>query len=69
MPAYSILAVTPVTESWIADYVPTTSALIAKHGGKYLARTASHETLEGDGQLAALPSSSNGLPERPRTPS
>ncbi len=28
--------------------------LVAKHGGKYLARTASHETLEGEGQEAAL---------------
>ncbi|GAB5561855.1 MAG: DUF1330 domain-containing protein [Synoicihabitans sp.] len=54
MPTYSILAVTPTTESWIADYIPAAGALVAKHGGKYLARTASHETLEGDGQLAAI---------------
>jgi uncharacterized protein (DUF1330 family) len=54
MSAYSVLAVTPVTESWIADYIPAANALVAKHGGKYLARTANHKTLEGDGQFAAL---------------
>ena len=54
MPACSVLTVTPTTESWIADYIPAVDTLVAKHGGKYLARTGSHETLEGDGQLAAL---------------
>ncbi|MEM9806572.1 MAG: DUF1330 domain-containing protein [Cyanobacteria bacterium P01_D01_bin.56] len=51
---YSVLAVTPTTEDWIPDYLPTANALVAKHGGKYLARTASHERLEGKGEDAAL---------------
>lgn len=51
---YSILDVTPTNESWIADYLPIANRLVGKHGGKYLARTANHEQLEGDAQKAAL---------------
>ena len=54
MPYYSVLAVTPTTEDWIADYIGPANDLVAKHGGRYLARTASHERLEGDGADAAL---------------
>ena len=54
MSYYSILAVTPTTEDWIPDYIGPANALVAKHGGKYLARTASHEQIEGATQEAAL---------------
>lgn len=54
MAHYSVLAVTPSSEDWIADYLPTANRLVAKHGGKYLARTASHEQVEGAAQSAAL---------------
>lgn len=54
MPCYSVLAVTPTTEDWIPDYIGAANALVAKHGGKYLARTGSHERLEGDGEEGAL---------------
>ncbi len=54
MTYYSVLAVTPTSEDWIPDYIEPANKLVAKHGGKYLARTASHETMEGDGQDAAL---------------
>ena len=54
MAYYSVLAVTPTSEDWIPDYIGPANALVAKHGGKYLARTASHERLEGDGEDAAL---------------
>ncbi|MEM8648291.1 MAG: DUF1330 domain-containing protein [Pseudomonadota bacterium] len=54
MAYYSVLAVTPTSEDWIPDYLPAANALVAKHGGKYLARTASHERLEGDGEEPAL---------------
>ena len=50
MAYYSVLAVTPTTEDWIPDYLPAANALVAKHGGKYLARTTSHERLEGAGE-------------------
>lgn len=54
MSYYSVLAVTPTTEEWIQDYIGPANALVAKHGGRYLARTASHQRLEGDGEDAAL---------------
>ena len=54
MKHFSVLDVTPKTDEWIPDYLPTANKLVAKHGGKYLARTASHEQVEGDTQQAAL---------------
>ncbi|MBK20178.1 MAG: hypothetical protein CMM52_15205 [Rhodospirillaceae bacterium] len=54
MTYYSVLAVTPTSEDWIPDYIGPANALVAKHGGKYLARTSSHERLEGDGEEVAL---------------
>ena len=40
MTYYSVLEVTPTKDEWIPDYVPVASNLVAKYGGKYLARTA-----------------------------
>ncbi|MEM9222242.1 MAG: DUF1330 domain-containing protein [Pseudomonadota bacterium] len=54
MAYYSVLAVTPTTEDWIADYLPAANALVSKHGGKYLARTANHEQVEGPNEPSAL---------------
>ncbi|MEM6498843.1 MAG: DUF1330 domain-containing protein [Pseudomonadota bacterium] len=54
MSYYSVLAVTPTTEDWIPAYIGPANALVAKHGGKYLARTAIHEQVEGEKQDAAL---------------
>lgn len=54
MSYYSILTVTPTTDAWVADYLEPSSTTAAKYGGKFLARTASHEQVEGDAQDAAL---------------
>lgn len=54
MTYYSILEVTPTSEDWIPGYVGPTNALVSKHGGRYVARTANHERLEGEGELPAL---------------
>jgi len=54
MAYYSVLAVTPTSEDWIPDYIGPANALVAKHGGNYLARTATHEQVEGERQDAAL---------------
>ena len=54
MAFYSVLAVTPTSEDWIAEYIGPANALVAQYGGKYLARTSSHERLEGNGDDAAL---------------
>lgn len=50
----SVLAVTPTSEDWISDYIGPANALVAKHGGQYLARTSSHEQMEGEVRDAAL---------------
>ncbi|QFU01984.1 hypothetical protein FIU83_10065 [Halomonas sp. THAF5a] len=54
MTYYSVLDVTPTREEWMATYIEPVNRLVAKHGGQYLARTASHERLEGQGENAAL---------------
>ena len=54
MSYYSVLEVTPTSEEWIPNYIGPANALVAQHGGKYLARTTSHERLEGEGEGAAL---------------
>ena len=54
MTYYSVLAVTPSSDDWIPGYLPTANRLVEKHGGRYLARTASHTQVEGTDQPAAL---------------
>ncbi|SIO10743.1 DUF1330 domain-containing protein [Vannielia litorea] len=54
MTCYSVLDVTPISEGWIPDYLPTANERVAAHGGKYIARTASHEQVEGAPQEAGL---------------
>ncbi|MDJ0642919.1 MAG: DUF1330 domain-containing protein [Erythrobacter sp.] len=54
MPAYSVLDVTPTSDEWIEAYLPAANALVAKHGGRYLARTSDHEQVEGAPVEAAL---------------
>lgn len=54
MAYYSVLTVTPNNTDWIEGYLGAVNGLVAGHGGKYLARTASHERLEGDDDGAAL---------------
>ena len=54
MAYYSVLDVTPTDDVWIPDYLPTANACVAAHGGKYIARTTSHEQVEGDTQEAGL---------------
>lgn len=54
MAFYSVLAVTPHSDSWIPDYLPVANTLVAAHGGTYLARTSTHEQLEGAEASAAL---------------
>ena len=54
MSYYSVLAITPTSEDWIPAYIESVGGIIAKHGGKFLARTASHERIEGDGPNPAV---------------
>lgn len=51
---YSVLEVTPTKQDWVPAYVETSSRLVEKHGGKYIAQTDVHESLEGDRENPAL---------------
>jgi hypothetical protein len=39
MKYYAVVEVAVTDDSWVADYLPNVTALVHKHGGKYLART------------------------------
>ncbi|MFN0090261.1 MAG: DUF1330 domain-containing protein, partial [Acidimicrobiales bacterium] len=48
MAHYSVVALTPTTDTWVPDYIAAVGPLVERHGGAYLARTASHTQREGD---------------------
>ncbi|TQV75210.1 DUF1330 domain-containing protein [Aliikangiella marina] len=54
MSYYSVLEVTPTSDEWIADYIDSATHLVTQYGGKYLARTANHECLEGQSDKVGL---------------
>ena len=54
MTYYSVLFVTPTSEECIPDYIKPANKMVAQYGGKYVARTSSHEQLEGEAFDAAL---------------
>ena len=54
MAHYSLVSITPKTDEWIPAYLAAVGPLVAKHGGKYLARTADHERIEGTGPNPGL---------------
>lgn len=47
MTYYAVAKVTVKDDAWIPSYIEAVTALVHKHGGKYLARTANLEQLEG----------------------
>ena len=51
---YSVLEVTPTNEAWIPHYVKLAADIVSKHGGKYLANSANHQTLEGEREEPAI---------------
>lgn len=54
MTYYSVLEVTPTSEDWIPAYIEPANRLVAHYGGKYIARTANYERIEGEGENPAL---------------
>jgi len=54
MKYYVTGALTVNDDSWAAEYIPTVTALVAKHGGTYLARTHDVDRLEGDGPAPSV---------------
>ena len=54
MSHYTVIAITPTSNAWIPGYLENVGSLVARHGGRYLARTAKHRRVEGDGELPAV---------------
>lgn len=54
MAAYAIGRLDMRNPSWVQEYGPKTTALVAKHGGKYLVRGGAMERLEGSGTLPSV---------------
>ncbi len=50
MKYYAVVQINIRDDSWMADYLPNVTALVDKHGGKYLARTMTMERVEGTGE-------------------
>jgi uncharacterized protein (DUF1330 family) len=54
MPYYGVVGLTPTNQEWIPAYLAEVTPLVAKYGGKYLARTTNHQRFEGNGQDHAV---------------
>ena len=48
MPVFLIANVKVTDETWIPDYAAKVHDIVARHGGKYLSRSANIRTLEGE---------------------
>jgi uncharacterized protein (DUF1330 family) len=48
MPAYLIADVKITDDAWVADYATKAHDIVARHGGRYLSRSANIRTLEGE---------------------
>jgi uncharacterized protein (DUF1330 family) len=45
---YAVAEIDITDASWVRAYVEHTTALVERHGGRYLARTTSFEQIEGE---------------------
>lgn len=48
MKYYAVAEIDVTDPSWVRAYVENVTGLVERHGGRYLARTAQVEKLEGD---------------------
>lgn len=54
MSVFLIAEVAVTDESWIPDYAEKVHDIVAKHGGRYLARSGNISTIEGEKSDATL---------------
>ena len=54
MSVFLIAEVTVTDDSWIPDYAANVHDIVARHGGKYLARSGNITTIEGPESKATL---------------
>jgi uncharacterized protein (DUF1330 family) len=48
MKYYSLCEIDITDQSWVPEYVANVTKMVESHGGRYLARTAKSEKLEGE---------------------
>ena len=54
MSVFLIADIKITDDSWVPEYAANVHDLVQKHGGKYLSRSASIETMEGDAPDSTL---------------
>ena len=54
MPQYVIAEIRITDDSWVPEYAANAHEIVARHGGKYLARSGNITTLEGEPSDASL---------------
>ena len=54
MKYYAIVEIDLTDQSWVADYAREVTKMVERHGGRYLARTAGAEKVEGGRKLAQI---------------
>jgi uncharacterized protein (DUF1330 family) len=54
MPCYLIAYIKITDKPWVRDYAENVDNIVHKHGGKYLARSGSIETVEGEPLASTL---------------
>ncbi|MDQ2621788.1 MAG: DUF1330 domain-containing protein [Actinomycetota bacterium] len=48
MKHYAVAEINITDPAWTAEYVANVTGIVERHGGRYLARTANFEKIEGD---------------------
>lgn len=54
MKHYAVAQFDVTERSWVRDYVSEVTPMVEARGGRYLARTAAFERIEGDGERAQM---------------
>jgi uncharacterized protein (DUF1330 family) len=52
--AYAVVTFDITDRSWVEPYLEKVADLVAKHGGRYLAKGSHHEQVEGDTRPSQL---------------
>jgi uncharacterized protein (DUF1330 family) len=51
---YAVARLDVTDPAWIRDYVAAVTPMVERHGGRYLARTATIERIEGEGEVPQI---------------
>ena len=54
MKYYAVVEIEITDRSWVQEYVKNVTRMVEQHGGRYLARTAKVERIEGERKLSPV---------------